>query len=359
MTQDLLPYYNEELTFLRSMAAGFARRHERVASRLWVEAGESVDPHVERLLQGVAFLNARVRHKLDDDFPELAQAMLGVIYPHYLRPIPSMGIVELQLHPTNVDFPGGYAVPAGTIVDTDPEPESGVRCRYRTGYPVTLWPLDVEVCELRRGRSNRRAVRPPTRRSRCSAFDCAISKAMPIRGMELGTLRFYLHAGPATNVYRLYELLFTKTLEICLAAGDGTENAAPLGPGALRGVGFLRSEGLLPWDDRSFLGYRLLSEYFAFPQKFLFVDLELHAARKVLAACAESLDIYFFLDTADENLQRHVSSATFRLGRHRSSISSTRRRNRSRWTSAAASIWWNPTRGMWPPMRSTRLIASR
>jgi type VI secretion system protein ImpG len=315
VTKDLLPYYNEELTFLRSMAADFARRHERVASRLWLEAGESVDPHVERLLQGVAFLNARVRHKLDDDFPELAQAMLGVIYPHYLRPIPSMGIIELQLHPTNVDFPGGYAVPAGTIVETEPEPESGIRCRYRTGYPVTLWPLEVDACELRR-----RPFQAPRRPAADKAESMlrirlrAISKAMPIRGLELGTLRFYLHAGPATNVYRLYELLFTKTLEICLAAGDGAEDAAALGPGALRGVGFLRSEGLLPWDDRSFLGYRLLSEYFAFPQKFLFVDLELHAARKVLAACTQSLDIYFFLDTADENLQRHVSSATCRLG---------------------------------------------
>ena len=99
MTDDLLPYYNEELSYVRGMAAEFAREHPKIAARLRISADTIEDPHVERLIEAFAYLNARIRHKLDDDFPELSDAMLGVLYPHYLAPIPSMAIVQLQVKP--------------------------------------------------------------------------------------------------------------------------------------------------------------------------------------------------------------------------------------------------------------------
>lgn len=313
MTDELLPYYNRELDYLRSAAADFARRHERVAARLGLGASESVDPHVERLLQGVAFLNARMRRKLDDDFPEFAESLLNVIYPHYIRPIPSMGVVEFQLDPSQADVAAGYEIPLGTTLESEAEPDSGVRCTYRTGYPVTLWPCAVETVEMRR----RPFHAPQTAAANMAEAVLRIrlrslSKTMPFSKMDLRSLRFYLNSGPATNVYRLYELLFTKTLQICVAASSDAAEYAVLSRSDLQPVGFARSEGLLPWDHRSFLGYRLLSEYFAFPQKFLFVDL--YGIERHVAACEDSLEIFFFLDAADENLQRHVSAETFRLG---------------------------------------------
>ncbi len=313
MTDGLLPYYNAELAFLRLMADDFSRSHQQVAVRLGLKSGVSSDPHIERLLQGVAFLNARMRRKLDDDFPELAEAMLGVIYPHYVRPIPSMGIVELSSHPT--DAPQGYDVPMGTELVTSPEPESGKRCTYRTCYPVRLWPLKVEVGELRK----RPFQAPQTSVANIAESVLRIrlatlSPAIPISKLRLRSVRFYLHAGPGANVYRLFELLFTKTLQICVARAHDAPQFHVLQPGDLQEVGFAQSEGLLPWDRRSFLGYRLLAEYFAFPQKFLFFDLDLNRLGNALESFQDALEIYFFLDTADENLQRHVTANTFRLG---------------------------------------------
>src|SRR3970282_1212300 len=95
----LLPYYERELTFLRQLGAELASKYPKVAGRLLLEADKSEDPHVERLIQAFAFLAARIHHKLDDEFPEITEALLGVLYPHYLAPVPSVAIVQFALDP--------------------------------------------------------------------------------------------------------------------------------------------------------------------------------------------------------------------------------------------------------------------
>src|SRR5512135_2342212 len=99
MRDDLLHYYERELSFLRRTGAEFARRYPKVAGRLLLEPNKCDDPHVERILEGFAFLAARVHLHLDDDFPEVSEALLGVLYPHFTRPIPSVTVVELGLDP--------------------------------------------------------------------------------------------------------------------------------------------------------------------------------------------------------------------------------------------------------------------
>ncbi len=107
MSDDLLPYYNAELAYLREQGAEFAARFPKVAARLQLEAGKCADPHVERLLEGVAFLTARVRRKIDDEFPEITDALLGVLYPHYQRPLPSMTVVQFVPGTPQAAPPGG------------------------------------------------------------------------------------------------------------------------------------------------------------------------------------------------------------------------------------------------------------
>src|SRR6516162_10005843 len=97
MQDDLLFYYESELRFIRRMAADFAKKYPGVASRLELEPEKSEDPHVERLIEAFALLSARVRHKIDDEFPEITEALLGILYPHYLHPIPSMSIMQFEL----------------------------------------------------------------------------------------------------------------------------------------------------------------------------------------------------------------------------------------------------------------------
>src|SRR5215471_1932995 len=118
MSERLFTYYERELSFIRHLAQDFARDHMAAASRLLLEPNRSVDPHVERLIEAFALLAARVHHKLDDDFPELTDALLGVLYPHYLAPIPSVAIVQFPLDPGRVELPAGFQIQKGSRLHT-------------------------------------------------------------------------------------------------------------------------------------------------------------------------------------------------------------------------------------------------
>ena len=139
MSDDLLPYYDRELAILRSLAGEFAERHPKIAARLSLGRDESRDPHVERMLQGVAFLAARVQKRLDDDYPELTDGLLDLLYPHYLRPVPSLAIAEFVIDPKQAQLTAGYRIARGTPIET--EDVEGERCRYRTCFEQRLWPL--------------------------------------------------------------------------------------------------------------------------------------------------------------------------------------------------------------------------
>jgi type VI secretion system protein ImpG len=146
MPDELLHYYERELTFLRQMGAEFAEKYPKVAGRLLLEPTRSEDPHVERLMQTFAFLTARVQHKIDDEFPEVTDALLNVLYPHYLAPIPSMSVVQFVPDPQRGKLTNGYTVERGTVLYS--QPVHGTPCRFRTCYPVTLWPIEVAAARL-------------------------------------------------------------------------------------------------------------------------------------------------------------------------------------------------------------------
>lgn len=141
MRDELLHYYERELTYLRRLGAEFGQRYPRVASLLKLEPTRSEDPHVERLLEGFAFLAARVHVKIDDEFPEITQALLDTVYPEYARPVPSMSIVQFQLDPEQGKLTTGYRVPRESLLYS--RQIGGVRCRFRTSYDTTLWPIHV------------------------------------------------------------------------------------------------------------------------------------------------------------------------------------------------------------------------
>ena len=139
---DLLLFYERELTFLREMGAQFAEKYPKIASRLMLEPSKgSEDPHVERLLEAFAFLAARVHLKLEDDFPEITEALLGILYPHFVRPIPSMSIVEFQTDPERGKLTTGLTIDRETMLYS--RPVGGVPCKFRTCYETTLWPVTV------------------------------------------------------------------------------------------------------------------------------------------------------------------------------------------------------------------------
>jgi type VI secretion system protein ImpG len=310
MSEELVPYYNRELSYIRRLGAEFAQAHPKIAARLVLGPHGTEDPHVERLIEAFAYLNARIRHKLDDDFPEITDAMLGVVYPHYQVPIPSMAIVQLVLDRGQADLVGGYTIPRESMLEADwPD---GEPCRFRTCYPVTLFPIEVASASL--------TGRPYAAPAVGGAGDAvavlriqlqSYSKDMAFSRLAAGSLRFYLN-GQSQHVFALYELLLNNALAVAVASSPRDPQPVVLPPQSIRPVGFERDEGMLPYTARSFLGYRLLTEYFTFPQKFLFFELA-GLGPKVLKATG-TLEFFFYLNRSTLDLEQNVSADTFRLG---------------------------------------------
>ncbi len=308
MSDALLPYYDRELNALRALAAEFAAEHPKIAGRLRLAPEAIDDPHVERLLEGVAFLAARVHHRLDDEFPELTDALLGVLYPHYLAPFPSAAIVEFQPQP---DLSSPLKLAPGLALET--EPVGGEPCRFQTAWPLTLWPIEVELARL----SGLPLAAPanPLAAGAVAVLRIALkcrSTELSFAKLAIDRLRFFLR-GPANLTLPLYELLCGNALAIAYA--DGPSDPAPVvfPAAAIEPVGFAAEEALLPWPARSFSGFRLLSEYFAFPEKFLFVDFARIDAKSLLSG-GNRVEIFVYLSRALPELERVVSAETLALG---------------------------------------------
>jgi type VI secretion system protein ImpG len=306
MSDALLPYYNRELDALRRLAADFALAHPKIAGRLRLSPDSVDDPHVARLLEGVAFLAARVHHRLDDEFPELTDALLEVLYPHYLAPFPSCFVGRFE---PQKGLQNGAALASGMMVDT--EPVRGERCRYRSAYPVTVWPVEIEAARL-----SGLPIMAPANPLATGAVAClrltlkGLTPDINFTKLGMDRLRLFLRGAAAPA---LHELLCAHAVSVGYADGPADARPVILGPEAIEPVGFAPEEALLPWPARAFAGFRLLSEYFAFPEKFLFLDLARMDA-KTLVGSGNRLEVFIWLSRAVPELERTVDANSFALG---------------------------------------------
>ncbi len=265
MDDTLLQYYESELAFIRQMGAEFAKKYPKIAARLLLEPDKSEDPHTERLIEAFAFLCARVHKKIDDHFPEITEALLSIVFPHYIRPVPSMTVVHFDPKVKNVP-PSGHTIPKGTLLYS--KPVAGVSCRFETTYPVTLWPVEVADARFKD------PVRAVKGAIRALVLRFQTEGGQPISELRWDRIRFFLN-GSSSQVFHLYELLANHACFVELRATDPQGNAvsAPLSARHIRPVGFEPDENVLPLSKPSFSGYQLLMEYFTFPEKFLFFEV--------------------------------------------------------------------------------------
>ncbi len=152
MNPRLLEYYNQELQHIRESAAEFAEEFPKIAGRLSLSGFECADPYVERLLEGFAYLTARVQLKLDAEYPTFTHNLLEIAYPHYLAPTPSMTVVQLRPDPNEGALSSGFSVERGASLRGQLGPDDQTACEYRTAHPVTLWPLEVAQALFAEGR---------------------------------------------------------------------------------------------------------------------------------------------------------------------------------------------------------------
>lgn len=314
MRDELLEYYESELSWLRQMGAEFADKYPKVASRLLLGANTCEDPHVERLLEGFAFLSARVHLKLDDDFPEITESLLNVLYPHYLRPMPSMTVVEFAVDPAQGKLTGNLTIPRNSLLYS--KPVDGVPCKFRTSYETTISPVRVSQAKWRAPQLLKPALKAPDAVAACSV-ELTCFPDVNFKALKLQSLRFYLN-GESNLIHTLYELLLNNTLRIVVRNPDDTKGRLiELPASVLRAVGFEKEEAIIPFPRRSFTGYRLLQEYFAFPEKFFFLDLNgLDVlTSEIFTNKAEVIFLIAPFERADRQqpLELNVSDRTFKL----------------------------------------------
>jgi type VI secretion system protein ImpG len=309
MNESLYANYERELLFIRQMAQEFARQYPAAAGRLLLEPNRSTDPHVERLIESFALLAGRIRQKLDDDFPELTSAMLSVLYPHYLAPIPSAAVVQFELDPARAQLPRGYRIERGARLRT--QPVSGVPCRYRTAYPVTLWPISVSEVQFIPPPFPGR-LKPPPRTAGLLRVQLDTMSNLRFADLSLERLRLYL-SGDGQLVGTLYETILNHTLQVVMRSTEGGE-AVVLDPAeCLTPAGFEREEALLPYPDQSLPGYRILTEFFAFAPKFWFVDVTGWERLRAVGA-GRRVELLLFCNRTTPLLEQGVDNSTIRLG---------------------------------------------
>lgn len=307
MNDELLPYYERELSFFRQMGAEFAAKFPRIAGRLLLDRDKCEDPHVERLIEAFALLAARVHLKLDGDFPEISESLLSVLYPHYLAPIPSAAIVHFEIDPEQGKMTTGHRLDAGAVLFS--RPVDGYQCRFRTCYPLVLWPFEVTALQI----DTPGRLKLPISAAQVLRLEIRRLGGAPLSELEgLRELRFYLD-GESQLTTALYEALFNNVREVrARALGGEAGDLTSLPPDCVAPVGFDPGESLLPFPDRSFQAYRLLQEYFVLQEKFLFFDLR-RLQEIPLPAGADRIEVAFVLQQPLK-LEQPVSPANFRLG---------------------------------------------
>lgn len=270
MNPRFLELYDTELQHLRRLAGEFARHRPQTGQQLGIDVeGRQLcqDPFVERLLEGFAFLAARVHYQLDSEFPRFTQSLLETVYPDYLAPLPSAGVVRFS--PDRRAVFDRCEIPAGSEVVTEPFGSRRTRCRWRTTQDLTLLPIRIADVEYRSGRNDLEVATEAVLTIRLELLNPAMSWA----DLACDRLRFFVPGADQSRL-RLLAHIITRCNGIFLAGQVGERRLVRRLPGAtVKQAGFGEDERLLPMSPAGFEGYRLLREYFLLPEKYHFFDL--------------------------------------------------------------------------------------
>jgi type VI secretion system protein ImpG len=264
---ELLKYFHQELAYLRNKGEEFAERYPKIAGALELGPDGSTDPHVERLIESVAFLTARMQRDIQKKFPEYTQQILGGLYPHLTTPVPSITMAKFDVDVTKLKSLDGFLVPKETplfLNDLD-----GNTCFFKTCYATKLWPITVEnvrVVDLNEIGISR--VGLPKSKGLAISLQ---SHGVPFNKLKLRHLDFFLQ-GERSFTHKIYDAVMTNASSIYLIE-NGTGKARLMPSAKYNPKGFDVSEQLLPMPGNSHPAYAVLMDYFAFPKKFHYLSI--------------------------------------------------------------------------------------
>ena len=314
MDPRLLKYYNSELHYIREMGADFAKSYPKIAGRLGLDGFECTDPYVERLLEGFSFLAARIQLKLDAEFPTFTQHLLEMVYPHYLAPTPAMAVVQFQPDLTEGALAEGFTIPRQSALRSQLGKGEQTPCEFRTSHDVTLWPLEVTEAEYIANSIALPKINDPHLPIPKAGFRIRLrtTAGLSFDALSLEQLPVYIRGSDEFPMHVYEQMLGNSIAMVARSTSDLTPWQQVIDRSHIQRVGFNEQEAMLPYGAQSFSGYRLLHEYFAFPNGYLFVNLMGlgQAARR----CTDNeLDIFILLDRINPVLEHKVDAAAFAL----------------------------------------------
>jgi type VI secretion system protein ImpG len=305
--EQLLPYYERELGFLRRHSREFAERYPKIAGRLLIGGEVCEDPHIERMIESFALLNSRISKRLDDDYPEFTEALFEVLYPHYLRPFPSCSIARMDYAGAAAQLTSATEIARGTVLTT--RPVKGGPCTFRTAYPVTVAPIVLSHASFAAIIEAPAALQLPLNATSSISLTLAgCAEQITLAQLGLKSLRVFIDGEPSFCA-ALRDALFMRTVKAYVEAdGCGRWIALPKIP--LGAAGFEEDESLISFSARSHPAYRLLTEYFCFPEKFNFFDIDLAAIALLLPAGCKNVTLHLALSglRTDSNTARMLAT---------------------------------------------------
>jgi type VI secretion system protein ImpG len=314
MDPKLLSYYNTELHHLREMGGEFAKEFPKIAARLGMDGFECADPYVERLLEGFAFLAARVQLKVDAEFPRFTQHLLDMIYPNYNEPVPSMTVAQFQADLAEGSLAEGFQIERNTALRSQIGKGEQTACEYRTAHNVELWPLEITDAEYLPSLGAVANLGVPSSPDLKAGIRLRFKTTAGLKFNELSldSLPLYLR-GVGELPMHLYEQLIGNSFAICVQATEkpiAWQHVIRDEP--IRRFGFLDEQALLAYSPRSFQGYRLLQEYFAFPERYMFAEFT--GLKQAIKQCdADEVDIFIMLNRSNAKLINAVETSQFAL----------------------------------------------
>jgi type VI secretion system protein ImpG len=311
MDPNLLRHYNDELTHLREVGAEFAQEFPKIAARLSLDGLEVTDPYVERLLEGFAFLAARIQLKIDAEHPKVIQHLLETVYPGFLSPVPSMMIARMRPDPLDPNLARGFTLKRGSSLTSELVRGQNTRCEFRTAHDVTLWPIELQSVQYFTHAPDLPLAHLPVARQVKGGLRIKLKLhgGLSFKQLKLEHLPFYISA-PDDVAFRLHELVLGNTV------GTWVGNKRPMQGYAdgdsVQAMGFGDDEALLPETLRGFSGHRLLQELAAMPQRFLFFDVQDLARRLALVDGAEA-EIVLLFSRGEAALESLVDAGSLAL----------------------------------------------
>ncbi len=312
MNPDLLDHYRRELQHVRDMGGEFAAEYPKIAGRLGLEALECSDPYVERLLEGFAFLSARVQLKIDSSYSKLARHLMEMVYPDYLSPIPAMLVANFQPSMSEGSLASGFTIERGTKMRSQTGPEAETACQFVTSADTTLWPIQVVDSRVLTSRAAIEAagISAPPQTKSALALKLQTEQGLNFSALPIEELSLFVK-GADEIAPMLYEQVLRHTHSVSVLS-EQNEIRSPAKLPKVKRVGFDPAEAMLPGSDRSFDGYRVLQEYFAFPERFQFFKIDNLGSR--IARCeSQQIELVFLFDNNVEHNSEFFGAENFLL----------------------------------------------